>query len=390
MRNMAFICIKIKVENFSYQICAENSTSSLSRKWNKLRQRCLSFQESNGLDCSSGETQSTSNHEFQRRLSQISSQHNIYDSSGQLKANYYTSVDNRNGNTTIFYPEHHDFHHEGQQRATKTCKCKSSHSASAISLNRYNVTDSHIPYILNHNSRLQYFDDDKKVKTRRLSLFGSERKSKKDTSKEFDLRQFKSVSMRCPHHHQHHSNNFQSAVTSVITPNQDMQQLTKGTLSHIKDKFNTCGKKKRSIYDVFFNHNNNNKTKSESGIRQPKFYVPLTTAELNVPQSHQQSEQQLLLHHQHRVNRGNIDSRTVRSRSVCGSHPPINSSNLFTNNFNQNSSKKSNTFDPYESLEITSFLLAKLKLNEREKCRPNSALLPTTSSNDTNVQHVSL
>lgn len=317
----------------------------------------------------------------------------MYDNSAQFKANY-TSVDNRNGNTTIYYPEHQVFHHEGQQRTTKTCKCKSSHSASAISLNRYNVTDSHIPYILNQNSRLQYFDDNKKVKSRRLSLFGSERKSKKEASKEFDLRQFKSVSMRCPHHHQHHSNNFQPSVTSVITPNQDMQQLTKGTLSHIKDKFNTCGKKKRSIYDVFFNNNNYNKSKSESGIRQPKFYVPLSSAELNLSQSYQQSEhqlfaQQLSVHNQHREKCGNIDSRTVRSRSVCGSHPPSNTSNLFTNNFNQNLSRKSNTFDPYESLEITSFLLAKLKLNQREKCRPISAFLPTTS-NDINIQHVSL
>lgn len=362
-----------------------------------MRQRCLSFQESNGLDCSAGEPQSTSNHVFQRRLSQISSPHNIYDGNAQLKANYYTSVDNRNGNTTIFYPEHHDFHYEGQQRATKTCKCKSQHSASAISLNRYNVTDAHIPYILNQNSRLQYFDDDKKVKTRRLSLFGSERKSKKEktSTKEFDLRQFKSVSMRCPHHHQHHANHLQSSA--VITPlihTQELtqQQLTKGTLSHIKDKFNTCGKKKRSIYDVFFNHNNNNKTKSESGIRQPKFYVPLSSAEMNVSQMHHQpSEQQIIAHHQHRVNRSNIDARTVRSRSVCGSHPQTNNANLFTNNFHQHSSTKANTFDPYESLEITSFLLAKLKLNQREKCRPNSAFLPNTS-NDNNlpVQHVSL
>lgn len=358
--------------------CVENSTSSLSRKWNKLRQRCLSFQESNGLDCSAGEPQSTSNH---RILSQITSPHNIYDGNAQLKANYYTAVDNRNGNTTIFYPEHHDFHYEGQQRATKTCKCKSQHSASAISLNRYHVTDAYIPYILNQHSRLQYFDDDKKVKTRRLSLFGSERKSKKDKT-EFDLRQFKSVSMRCPHHHQHHANHLQSAV--ITPPNHPQEQLTKGTLSHIKDKFNTCGKKKRSIYDVFFNHNNNNKTKSESGIRQPKFYVPLSSAEMNV---HQPTEQQIIAHHQHRVNRGNIDARTVRSRSVCGSHPQSNN----PNNFHQHSSTKANTFDPYESLEITSFLLAKLKLNQREKCRPNSAFLPNNTSNDNNlpVQHVS-
>lgn len=358
----------------------------MSRKWNKLRQRCLSFQESNGLDCSCSDTPTTSNHEFRRRLSQVSSQHNIYDSSAQLKAKYYTSIDNRNGNTSIYYPEHHDFHHEGQQRqsvTTNICKCKSSHSA--VYLNRYSVTDSHIPYILKQNSRLQYFDDDKKVKSRRLSLFGSERKSKKETSNEFDLRQFKSVSMRCPHHHQHHSNNFQTSVTSVSTPNQDMQ-LTKGTLSHIKDKFNTCGKKKRSIYDVFFNHNNNNKSKSESGIRQPKFYVPLSSAEMNLSQSHQESEEQLSVH---REKRGNIDTRTAHSQIVCGSHSHSNTSNLFTNNFNPNSFKKSNTFDPYESLEITSFLLSKLKLNQLDKCRPISAFLSTTSDDD-NIKHVSL
>lgn len=372
--------------------CAETATSSLSKKWNKLRQRCLSFQETNGLDCSSGETQSTSSNEFHKRLSNITQTQHIYDNHPQFQNNYYTSVDNRNENTTIFYPEHHGFQHEEGQRA-KTCKCKSSHSASVISLDRYNEIDSHLHYITNQQSRLQYFDDDKKVKSRRLSLFGSERKLKKEreTSKEFDLRQFKSVSMRCPHHHQHHSNTFQPSVTPVIYPNQDMQQLAKGTLSHIKDKFNTCGRKKRSIYDVFFNHNSNNKTKSESGIRQPKFYVPLSSAELNVSQSYQQHEQQLPVLHQHRVKRGgNIDSRSVRSRSVCGAaHTPTNTLNFYTNNFNQNSSiKKSNTFDPYESLEITSFLLSKLKLNQHEKCRPSSTFL-TTTTNDNKVQQVS-
>lgn len=341
----------------------------MSRKWNKLRQRCLLFQESNGLDCSCSETQTTSNNEFQRRLSQIS-QHNNYENSAQYMANYYSSTGKRKRNTSIYDPEHYEFHHEGQQRQNVAIKtCQSSHSASAISLNSYNVTDSHIPYILNKNERLQYFDDDKKGKSRRLSLFGSERKSKKESSKEFDLRQFKSVSMRCPHHYQHHSNNFQPSMTSVISPNQDMQ-LNKGTLSHIKDKFNTCGKKKRSIYDVFFNHNNNNKSKSESGIRQPKFYVPLSSAELNLSQSHQQSEQQLLSHNKHREKRDNIDPRTVHSQ------------------FNQNSSRKSKTFDPYESLEITSFLLAKLKINQLERCRPNSAFI-STISNENNIQHVS-
>lgn len=242
----------------------------------------------------------------------------------------------------------------------KLCKCKSRISASSSNLN-YDINDSHMMHVLNgQQSRLQYFDgEDVKVKpkTRRLSLFGSERKSKKETNKTFDLKQFKSVSMRCHHHHQHM---MYIQEQQMLMQQQETEQahFSKDTIK--SSKFSTVGRKKRSIYDVFFNLNKSPAPASEAGFRQPTFYVPLPGAESdNMIQSAK---------HQHRPN-GVNPIRSIRSRSVCATDSSNNVRSLFRNVETQptkNERIKSNSFNPRESLEITSFLFNKLRLDRAE------------------------
>ena len=144
----------------------------------------------------------------------------------------------------------------------------------------------------------------------------------------------------------------------------DQAKIAKDTLK--STKFNTVGRKKRSIYDVFFNLNKSPNTSapvSESGIKQPTFYVPLPAGD---------SEKLVKHHHQHRHNTVN-PIRSIRSRSVCATDSSNNVRTLFQNADPvavqqqhlqpTNERKKSNSFNPRESLEITSFLFNKLRLD---------------------------
>lgn len=123
------------------------------------------------------------------------------------KPKVFAVIDNRSGSRNGYYAGNHSVPCEPiiEHQAIKLCKCKSRISSSSSSLN-YDFTEPQLMHVLSQKSRLQYFDGEDvkaKPKSRRLSLFGSERKSKKETNKNFDLKQFKSVSMRCHHHHQH-------------------------------------------------------------------------------------------------------------------------------------------------------------------------------------------
>lgn len=275
------------------------------------------------------------------------------------KPKVFAVIDNRSGSRNGYYAGNFPIPCEPiiEHQQAKLCKCKSRVSASSSSLN-YNINDPQLMHALNQQSRLQYFDgEDVKVKpkTRRLSLFGSERKSKKDTNKNFDLKQFKSVSMRCHHHHQH--------MMYIHEQQMLMQQQEAEKAQFAKDtmrssKFSTVGRKKRSIYDVFFNMKKPSPPVSEIGIRQPTFYVPL-------PGGEGDSSKQAVVKHQHRQT-GVNPIRSIRSRSVCATDSSNNMRTLFRNTEASsvvNERNKSNSFNPRESLEITSFLFNKLRLD---------------------------
>lgn len=262
------------------------------------------------------------------------------------KPKVFAVIDTRGGSRNSYYSGSYSIPCEPiiehLPQTIKMCKCKSRMSASSSSLN-YEINDPQLMHVLNQQSRLQYFDgEDVKVKpkTRRLSLFGSERKSKKETSKNFDLKQFKSVSMRCHHHHHHQQYHREQQML------QEAEQ-SKDTLK--SSKFNTVGRMKRSIYDVFFNTNKPSPPASESVIRQPTFYVPLPAAEIdNRNQARHTAVNPI---------------RSIRSRSVCATDSSNNVRTLFRNHEVQpNERNKSNSFNPRESLEITSFLFNKLRL----------------------------
>lgn len=269
------------------------------------------------------------------------------------KPKVFAVIDNRSGSRNGYYSGNFSIPCEPiiEHQTVKLCKCKSRMSASSSSLN-YDINDPQLMHVLNQQSRLQYFDGEDvkaKPKTRRLSLFGSERKSKKETNKNFDLKQFKSVSMRCHHHHQH---------TMYQREQQMMQEVEKSKDTIKTSKFNTVGRMKKSIYDVFFNNNNIKPSptpaKSESVIRQPTFYVPLPPDEID---NRSQAGK-------HQKRNGTVNPiRSIRSRSVCAADSSNNVRTLFRNTdmhaFEQN---KSNSFNPRESLEITSFLFNKLRL----------------------------
>lgn len=268
------------------------------------------------------------------------------------KPKIYAVIDNRSGSRNGYYAGNFPIPCEPiiEHQAVKLCKCKSRVSASSSSLN-YDINDPQLMHVLNQQSRLQYFDGEDvkaKPKTRRLSLFGSERKSKKDASKQhFDLKQFKSVSMRCHHHHQHMMFHREQ---QLMLQHEEAKETVKSS------KFNTVGRKKRSIYDVFFNTNKSSPPASESGVRQPTFYVPLPSAEGSEHTKMHMSRQQA-------VN----PSRSIRSRSVCATDSTNNVRTLFRHANTppplNEQRKKSNSFNPRESLEITSFLFNKLRLD---------------------------
>lgn len=282
------------------------------------------------------------------------------------KPKVFAVIDNRSGSRTGYYAGNFPMPCEPiiEHQPIKLCKCKSRISASSSSLN-YEISDPQLMHVLSQQSRLQYFDGEDvkaKPKTRRLSLFGSERKSKKETIKNFDLKQFKSVSMRCHHHHQHH---MYIREQQMLMQQQEAEQakIAKDTIK--SSKFNTVGRKKRSIYDVFFNINKSTTAapaSSESGIRQPTFYVP-------TPGGESDNANRLPAMHQHRQN-GVNPIRSIRSRSVCATDSSNNVRSLFRNadvqQYQQpvvSDRKKSNSFNPRESLEITSFLFNKLRLD---------------------------
>jgi hypothetical protein len=276
------------------------------------------------------------------------------------KPKVFAVIDSRGGSRNSYYSGGLPCESIVEHHTMKLCKCKSRISASSSSLN-YGVANSEPMNALSPQARLQYFggeDIKTKPKTRRLSLFGSERKSKKETNKNFDLKQFKSVSMRCHHHHQHHSF-FREQQILMQQQEAEQAQMAKDTLKSMK--FNTVGRKKRSIYDVFFNLNKSSTTLKapESSIKQPTFYVPLPE-NANRPATHQ--------HRQNSVN----PIRSIRSRSVCATDSSNNMRTLFHNTDSELPSritserKKSNSFNPRESLEITSFLFNKLGLDRND------------------------
>lgn len=301
------------------------------------------------------------------------------------KPKVFAVIDNRSGSRNGYYAGNYPMPCEPiiEHQPIKLCKCKSRISASSSSLN-YNITDPQLMHVLSQQSRLQYFDgEDVKVKpkTRRLSLFGSERKSKKETSKNFDLKQFKSVSMRC-HHHQHHTMYIREQQMLMQQQEAEQAQIAKDTIK--SSKFNTVGRKKRSIYDVFFNINKSpagSKAPSESGIKQPTFYVPL-------PGDERENANHLPAIHQHRLNSVN-PTRSIRSRSVCAADSSNNVRTLFRNADSEflqppviNDRKKSNSFNPRESLEITSFLFNKLRLDREGSGSKSSTFNSRRESSD--------
>lgn len=293
------------------------------------------------------------------------------------KPKVFAVIDNRSGSRNGYYAGNFPIPCEPiiEHQPIKLCKCKSRVSASSSSLN-YNINDPQLMHVLNQQSRLQYFDgEDVKVKpkTRRLSLFGSERKSKKDTIKNFDLKQFKSVSMRCHHHHQHMMYIHEQQML-MQQQEAEQAQLAKDTMK--SSKFNTVGRKKRSIYDVFFNMKKPSPPASELGIRQPTFYVPLPGVEGD--NANQAAK------HQHRQN-GVNPIRSIRSRSVCATDSSNNVRTLFRNTEALpavNERKKSNSFNPRESLEITSFLFNKLRLDRADEGNKSSTFTGRRENSD--------
>ncbi|CRK91356.1 CLUMA_CG005029, isoform A [Clunio marinus] len=376
-------------EQNEQQLPAECSSSSLSRKWCKLRQRCASFHAMKSLDCTSGEGPSSLPYQFYDNglPETIPQQHNFiltHDPRVIMlngKPMMYSVIDNRSGSRNGYYAGNFPMTCEPiiEHQPIKLCKCKSRMSASSSSLN-YDINEPQMMHVLNQQSRLQYFDGENvvkaaKPKTRRLSLFGSERKAKKETNKNFDLKQFKSVSMRCHHHHQHMM--YFQEQQMLMRQQQEAQQQSKDTIKN--GKFNTVGRKKRSIYDVFFNSNKSSSSASESGIQQPTFYVPLPTGE-NGSISNQLSK------HQHRQN-GVNPIRSIRSRSVCATDSSNNVRTLFRNidstpTATIHERRKSNSFNPRESLEITSFLFNKLRLDRNGSSSKSSTFSERRESSD--------
>lgn len=288
------------------------------------------------------------------------------------KPKLFAVIDNRSGSRNGYYAGNFPIPCEPiiEHQPIKLCKCKSRISASSSSLG-YEINDPQLMHVLNQQSRLQYFDGEDvkaKPKTRRLSLFGSERKSKKETNKSFDLKQFKSVSMRCHHHHQH----MMYRAEQMLMQQQEAE--------HVKDtikssKFNTVGRKKRSIYDVFFNSNKSLTPASESVIRQPTFYVPLPGGEID-------NVNYQPIQHQYRQNTVN-PARSMRSRSVCATDSSNNVRTLFRHvDVPSNEQKKSNSFNPRESLEITSFLFNKLRLDRSGSSSKTSTFTGRRESSD--------
>lgn len=348
------------VINLRIVLFSEIPSSSLSRKWCKLRQRCASFHAMKTLDCTSAEGPSSLPYQFyDNGLPEVipgpqnflfTHDQRVIMVNGQPKV--FAVIDNRSGSRNGYYAGTFPCEPIIEHQPIKLCKCKSRMSASSSSLN-YDINDPQLMHVLSQQSRLQYFDGEDvkaKPKTRRLSLFGSERKSKKETHKNFDLKQFKSVSMRCHHHHQHLA--YQREQQLLMQ--QQEAESARDTLK--SSKYSTVGRKKRSIYDVFFNINKSSPPASEAAIRQPTFYVPLPGGEKDNG-SHQ------LAKHQHRQISIN-PTRSIRSRSVCATDSTNNVRTLFRNADVQSSDrKKSNSFNPRESLEITSFLFNKLRLD---------------------------
>lgn len=371
---------------------SDTPTTSLSRKWCKLRQRCASFHAMKNLDCTStGEQQSgPSSLPYQfydnglPEVAMTTSPHqnfilthdprvimvNGVGGSGK-KPKVFAVIDNRNG----YYASNFPLTYEPiiEHPTVKVCKCKNRHSASSTSLNSYSMdmNEPQFMHVLSQQTRLQYFDGEDvkaKSKTRRLSLFGSERKTKKESTKTFDLKQFKSVSMRCHHHHQHLMYIKEQQMLLQQQQQQEAeQQQAKDTL---KSKFNTVGRKKRSIYDVFFNSNKSSSNESTAnGIKQPTFYVPLSNDKISA----NAVDNEAIASRQHRVGSSNNAIRSIRSRSVCASDsmralfqnadsslPPLPPQK---EQQQKNERKKSNSFNPRESFEIASFLFSKLRMD---------------------------
>lgn len=286
------------------------------------------------------------------------------------KPKVFAVIDNRSG----YYASNFPLTYEPiiEHPTIKVCKCKNRHSASSTSLNNYSL-DMNEPqqfmHVLSQQTRLQYFDGEDvkaKSKTRRLSLFGSERKTKKESTKTFDLKQFKSVSMRCHHHHQHLMYIKEQQMLLQQQQEAEQQQQAKDTL---KTKFNTVGRKKRSIYDVFFNSNKSSSNESTANcIKQPTFYVPLSNDKIlaNAADNESTSSRQYR----------NNPIRSIRSRSVCAtdsmralfqnvdsSLPPLPPHKEEQQQQQKNERKKSNSFNPRESFEIASFLFSKLRMD---------------------------
>lgn len=301
-------------------------------------------------------------------------------SGGGKKPKVFAVIDNRNGYYSTNFPLTYEPIIE--HPTIKVCKCKNRYSASASSLNNYPLDMSESQQQFMHvlsqqQTRLQYFDGEDvkaKPKTRRLSLFGSERKTKKESTKNFDLKQFKSVSMRCHHHHQHLM--YIKEQQMLLKQQQEAEQA-KDTL---KTKFNTVGRKKRSIYDVFFNSNKSSLSPSTSecnaiGIKQPTFYVPLPNDKHGMIAVDNESIGHPIehRHHQHKSRSCMNPIRSIRSRSVCATDT---TRTLFENieslppkqeqlqqQQQKNERKKSNSFNPRESFEIASFLFSKLRMD---------------------------
>lgn len=394
---------------FLFFTFADTPTTSLSRKWCKLRQRCASFHAMKNLDCTSSETGPSSlPYQFYDNglpeVAQTQPHQNfilthdprVIMVNGSMggsvgkKPKVFAVIDNRNG----YYASNFPLTYEPiiEHPTVKVCKCKNRYSASASSLNNYPVdvseSQQQFMHVLSQQTRLQYFDGEDvkaKPKTRRLSLFGSERKSKKESTKNFDLKQFKSVSMRCHHHHNH----LMYIKEQQMLLEQQKKQEAEQAKDTMKTKFNTVGRKKRSIYDVFFNSNKSSSSSSTEcntiGIKHPTFYVPLPNDKKAI--DNETIRHPIEHHHQSRACYMN-PIRSIRSRSVCATDTR---STLFENvessplpppqkQQQKNERKKSNSFNPRESFEIASFLFSKLRMDRNgDKSATFSGRKETTS-----------
>lgn len=327
-----------------------------------------------GLGCSSADVPSSLSYEFYGRTASVNSpQHNCsssYDAQfAQLNDKQKMYAVNDRCHNNCYYSENNHLSASIEHQPLKICNCKKRIFMSS-SLNNYDEAGQQqvthpmadptlIHHVLCQQSRLQYFDgvETKEKPARRLSLFGSERKPKKD-NRQFDFKQFKSVSMRCHHHHQHLLYIREQEALLEQQIHQQQCQHAQRDKETVKTKFNTVGRKKRSIYDVFFN---NNKTSSSIEPNQPKFYVPLSSEPSDV--SHHIMTQSAM--HQPRMTIVN-PLRSVRSRSVCATESSKNLHTLFRgagDNILADSRHKSNSFNPRESAEITSYLFKKLQID---------------------------